>query len=138
MSLFAVCYFGHLLCLAMVIGRVLGQVTGRRQLHGFITLLTTPYVTAYPSITLLTFLIGGFSSSTPTLLRRTRSSISLIQATNPAQGLDGEVVVATALAGVAVVEEEGEEEEDLDGELDGWMMFEGRSVGAVVKLCDSP
>ena len=35
-----------------------------------------------------------------------------------------------ALEGVAVVEEE----EDLDGELDGWMMFEGRSVGAVVNM----
>ena len=114
--------------------RALRQVTSHRQLHGFITLLTTRYVTAYPSITLLTWLIGEFFSSTPTPRRRTRSSISPNPATNPAQGPDGEVVVATALEGVAVVEEE----EDLDGELDGWMMFEGRSVGAVVKMCDSP
>lgn len=122
----------------MVIGEGVGTSHGPAPTPWIITLLTTPYVTTYPSITLLTFLIGGSSSSTPTPLRRTRSSISLIQATNPAQGPDGEVVVATALAGVAVEEEEGEEEEDLDGELDGWMMFEGRSVGAVVKLCDSP
>lgn len=77
------------------------------------------------------------SSSTPTPPRRTRSSTSRIQATNPAQGPDGEVVVATALAGMAVEEEEEEEEEDLGEELDEWMMFEGRSVGAVVKMCDS-
>ena len=110
--------------------RALRQVTSHRQLHGFITLLTTRYVTAYPSITLLTWLIGEFFSSTPTPRRRTRSSISPNPATNPAQGPDGEVVVATALEGVAVEEEE----EDLDGELDGWMMFEGRSVGAVVNM----
>ena len=87
---------------------------------------------------MLTCLIGKFSSSTPTPPRKTRSSTSPIQVTNPAQGPDGEVVVATALVGVATVVEVQEEERDLGGELDEWMMFEGPSVGAVVKMCDSP
>lgn len=87
---------------------------------------------------MLTCLIGKFSSSTPTPPRKTRSSTSPTQATNPAQGPDGEVVVATALVGVATVVEVQEEERDLGEELDEWMMFEGRSVGAVVKMCDSP
>ena len=39
--------------------------------------------------------------------------------------------------GVAAVVEVQEEEGDLGEELDEWMMFEGQSVGAVVKMCDS-
>lgn len=96
--------------------------------------LTTPHTTTYLFVTLLTYPTVECSSSTPTPPRRTRSSTSRIQVTNPAQDPDGEVVVATALAGMAVEEEE---EEDLGEELDEWMMFEGRSVGAVVKMCDS-
>lgn len=96
---------------------------GGRKSRVISSLLTTPYRLPKSLLTL-----SEISSSTPTPPHKTRSSISPDQETNPAQDPRW-VVAAPALAGVVVLEEE----EGLDGGLDVWMMFEGRSVGAVVK-----